>query len=134
LSEVIKTAKILTYGKHISISENKHKTTWKIIHSVTGHVVKRGDTEHLITSNSTKLNKQNITEILNDHFLTIADQTAIKANSKIDNNYPSINNKGFKSFLSQANSRNFSQMYSKPCTRRNRKYNPLTKNKGLLWI
>jgi hypothetical protein len=118
LGNVIKTGKRLTYDKHISNSENKVKTTWQIINSETGHAVKHDAIQHLITSNSTGHGKQNIAEILNDFFLTITDTITSKVNGNngIDNS-SNVDNRNFMAFLSQAYSRNYPHMISKPSTR-----------------
>lgn len=44
-----------------------------MIHSETGREMKHDAIQHLIASNRISHKKQNIAEILNDHFLTTAD-------------------------------------------------------------
>jgi phosphopantetheine adenylyltransferase len=119
VANVIKTAKRLTYDKHITKSKKKLKTTWQIINSETGRAVKYDAIQHLVTSNSTGHGKQNIAERVNDFFLTITDTitTKVNGNNDIDKNSSNIDNRNFMTFLSQAYSRNYPHTISKPSTR-----------------
>lgn len=77
--------------------------------------MKHNAIQHLIASNKISHKKQNIAEILKDHFLTTADSiTKQVINDNIDDNTPNIDNENIMSHLSQAYSKNYLYVYSKP--------------------
>jgi hypothetical protein len=77
----------------------------------TGREIKHGAIQHLIASNSISHKKQNIAEMLTDHFW-IADTINNKVNNaNIENNSPNTDNNNFMSLLSQAYSKNYPPIY-----------------------
>ena len=77
--------------------------------------MKHNAIQHLIVSNRISHKKQNIAEILKDYFLTTADSINNQViNDNIDDNTPNIDNENIMSHLSQAYSKNYLPVYSKP--------------------
>ena len=67
-----------------------------------------GAIQHLIACNSISHKKQNIAEMLTDHFLTTVDTMNYKVyNDNTDNNSPNTNNNNFIILMSQAYSKNY---------------------------
>ena len=60
LQKVIKEAKILKYKKHILTSQNKTKTTWNIVRSETGKIIKKEDITSLSINGMLIQNQQTI--------------------------------------------------------------------------
>jgi spore coat polysaccharide biosynthesis protein SpsF (cytidylyltransferase family) len=71
----------MEYDNHIKKSYNKMRTTWKIINMEAGRTTKKDDTQYLID----KHNDQNVAELLNDYFLTIANKIINTLNSNQNN-------------------------------------------------
>jgi hypothetical protein len=88
-----------------------------MIHSETGRKIKHYAIQHLTASSRISHKKQNIAEILNERFLTIADTiTNHVINDNTDDKSPNIFNENFISLLSQTYSKNYLHMYCKPST------------------
>ena len=76
LTKVIHKAKKLYYNQAIEKSNNKMKTTWRIIKQEKGeNTTKKPSIKKIIHKNKTILNQETIANLFNDHFLTTADLT-----------------------------------------------------------
>ena len=102
LTNVIKTAQQMYYDKLISKSNNKTKTTWKIIKKETG----KNNCQNYIKSlniNDTKTNvPHEIANKFNDYFLTVTD--TVRGNIKKENNDPRDNMNPSNYFINKFNS------------------------------
>jgi hypothetical protein len=74
LSNVIRTAKNFHYHGLILNSNNRIKTTWNIIKTVTGKRTNNTEVQFLKIDGKLTDNHHVIADSLNDHFLTIADK------------------------------------------------------------
>jgi exonuclease III len=108
LSRVITAAKKMSYDKYINKSQNKMKTTWKIINSETGRNINSSSTQQLIES----YKDQNVAEYLNEHFVSIADNLV----NQLEKNDTSYTDADFKSFMEQAVLKNYPKISCKPST------------------
>lgn len=64
------------YNQAIEKSNNKMKTTWRIINQEKGeNTTKKSSIKKIIYKNKTILNQETIANLFNDHFLTMADLT-----------------------------------------------------------
>lgn len=97
LSNVIRAAKKLYYNRLISNSNNKRKTTWNIIKTVTGRKFNNAGIQALNIDGKLMDHRHTITESLNNYFLTIAD----KINTNNTNLDHSIHDDAYK-YPSQA--------------------------------
>ena len=66
-------AKRFYYNKLIHNSENKTKSTWKIINKEKGSAKIKSDIQCLQFNNNTTTNHEEIATIFNNYFLSIAD-------------------------------------------------------------
>jgi hypothetical protein len=100
LSNVIRAAKKLYYNRLISNSDNKVRTTWNIIKTVTGRKLKNHGIQTLNIDGKLTDDHNTIVESLNNYCLTVAD----KINN--DNSNPDLNNRDeaykYLNYLSQA--------------------------------
>jgi len=72
LSKVTLTAKKLYYNKISHGSKNKMKTTWKIINEEKGKTKCNIDIQSLVINNNVIMNQNNIANIFNNYFISIA--------------------------------------------------------------
>jgi len=100
--------------------------------SETGREIQHDAFQHIIASSSISHKKQNIAEMLNDHFLTMADTLTNMVNMIIQMIMPSTL---IMTILCLSSPRLILNIICLCIvSTRNRKYNPLTQSKGLLWI
>jgi len=86
LSKVITTAKRLHYNKLISQFDNKHKTTWDIIKTITNNT-KTPHTNipiHININETPSTNPMDIANAFNAYFTSVTDNLLIKNSSKIE--------------------------------------------------
>jgi hypothetical protein len=108
LNKIITAAKKMAYDKCVNKLYNKLKTTWKIINTETGRTSKHDDTQHLIE----KFNGQNVAELINEYFISIANNLTYSVNSKHCNSSAT----DYLSFMEQAITNNYPKICSKPST------------------
>ena len=73
LSKVIIAAKSLYYSKLISNSNNKQKTTWRIIKTVTNNIKIMNSTALIKIDDKTSMNLRNTANGFNTYFTSVAD-------------------------------------------------------------
>jgi hypothetical protein len=108
LSKVITAAKKMAYDNFIKESHNKMNSTWKIINTETGRTTKRDDIQYLID----KSHDQNVAEIINEYFLSIANKLSNSVNSSQCNS----SDIDYLSFMEQAIKTNYPKICNKPST------------------
>jgi hypothetical protein len=108
LNKVITAAKNMAYDNYIKKSHNKMNTTWKIINTETGRTTKRDDTQYLIDN----FNDQNVAEILNKYFVSIAN----KLTNSVNSNQCNSSGIDYMSFMEQAIKTNYPKICNKPST------------------
>ena len=74
MSKVILAAKRIYFNNIICNSENKIKSTWKIINDQKGKYKYRSYTQFLKTNNTIISNQEVIANTFNNYFLSVADQ------------------------------------------------------------
>jgi hypothetical protein len=108
LNKIIIAGKKMVYDNCIKKSDNKLNTTWKIINTEIGRTSKHDDTQHL----TEKFNGQNVAELINKYFISVANKLTNSVNSKQRNS--SVTN--FLSFMEQAITTNYPKIHKKPST------------------
>jgi hypothetical protein len=83
LKKVTVAATKMVYDDFISKSHNKLKSTWKIINSETGRIVKQNTFRDLIE----KFKNQNAAEQVNDYFISIGNKLTVSDNDKNSNTF-----------------------------------------------
>jgi hypothetical protein len=91
---VIIAVKKMSHDKHIKMSQNKMKMTWKIVNSETGRNINSSSMQQLIEN----YDGQNVAEYLNEYFVSIANNLV----NKLENNYPNYTDADFRPFMEQA--------------------------------
>ena len=86
LSKVISTAKKSHYNNIIFNSENKMRSTWKIINEERGKTKKDLDIQSLVLDDNVITDQKQIANIFNTYFLTIADLINPNNNKHINTN------------------------------------------------
>ena len=86
LSKVIFTAKKLHYNNIILNSENKMKSTWKIINEERGKTKRDIDIQSLVLDNNVITDQNQIANTLNTYFLSIADSINSNNNKSVNTN------------------------------------------------
>jgi hypothetical protein len=114
LNKVIIAAKKMAYDNCTKRSYNKLNATWKIVNIETGRISKRDDTQHLIE----KFNGQNVAELINEYFISIASNLTNSVNNKQCNS-SAID---YLSFMEQAITINYPKIRNKPSTTNEIKY------------
>jgi exonuclease III len=89
LTKVIRTAKKLHYNKIILRSNNKMKSTWRIINGERGTSQSDPSATRLVQNNNTITNKHKIANLFNNYFISVTDY--IKAENSNDVNPNKIN-------------------------------------------
>jgi hypothetical protein len=84
LSRVITAAKRLHYSKLILQSDNKQKTTWNIIRTLTNNNKTLNNTIPININNESSTNPINIANVFNTYFTSVADNLLRKNFSEID--------------------------------------------------
>jgi hypothetical protein len=108
LKKVIVNAKKMAYDNVISKSHNNLNSTWKIINSETGRLIKPNNFLDL----TNKFKNQNVTELINDYFITIGSKSAMTDNDEHGNNPVTE----YLPFMHQAVSKNYPKILLKPTT------------------
>ena len=85
MSSVILAAKHLHYSKIIHNSENKIKSTWKIIEEEKGRTKNKSDIQCIKINDTIIYNQEEIAMTFNNYFLSIADSINNK-NKRYGNN------------------------------------------------
>jgi hypothetical protein len=81
LAKVIKAAKKLHYNRIILNSENKMKTTWRIINEEKGKPKHDSGIQSLMLNNKLIRNQKEIADTFNRYFITIADSIPVNNNN-----------------------------------------------------
>jgi hypothetical protein len=98
---------ILFLNSPNSLNTNKLKATWKVINKETGRSRKRDHIQYLID----KYKDQNVAEILNDYFLSIAN----KLTNTINNNQ-NITDTDYMPFMEHVKENKYPKTCNKPST------------------
>jgi hypothetical protein len=114
LSNVIRAAKNLYYNGLILNSNNKTKTTWNIIKTVTGKRINNTEVHFLNVEGNLTDSHQLIVDSLNNYFLTVLKK--INSNSAKSDHSVEFDTDKHRSYLTQAFPTPFPEMESKPAT------------------
>jgi hypothetical protein len=84
LSKVILAAKKLHYNSIISNSDNKMKSTWKIINEEKGKIKRDKSIQSLVFENRQVTSQKEIVDIFNKYFLFVTDSVGLNNNVSAD--------------------------------------------------